>query len=220
MNLCIDIGNTSAKIGFFDQDKLIDVKQNVTDRGIVKIVAESEPAHLMIGSVRKGIGKLLNNCKKKADTKILDYLTPIPILNQYESPETLGVDRIASMVGAWFLYPGKACLVIDLGTCITFDFLDSQGVYHGGAISPGLKMRLMAMHKFTSGLPLISPKGRSELIGKTTAQCMQSGAINGTAAELESIIDRYKQFFEDLNIIFCGGDAIFFTDEVGRIKLN
>lgn len=214
LNLSIDIGNTSAKIGFFDQDKLIEVKQNVTDRGIVKIVAESEPSNVMIGSVRKGIGKILDKCRKKTDLRILDHHTPIPIQNQYESLETLGVDRIASVAGARFLYPGKSCLVIDLGTCITFDLLDSEGVYHGGAISPGLSMRLKAMHKFTSGLPLISAKGSPELVGKTTAQCMRSGAINGTAAELESIIARYKQFFGDLNIIFCGGDAIFFESKI------
>ena len=214
MNICIDIGNTSAKIGFFDQDKLIEVKQNISDRGILKVIAESKPSHVMISSVRKGIGKVVEGCRKKAETKVLDHLTPVPIASQYNSPQTLGADRIASIVGAQFLYPEKNCLVVDLGTCITFDLVDSKGVYQGGAISPGLDMRLKAMHKFTSKLPLISAKANPELIGKSTKECMQSGAINGTAGELESIISRYKQFFEDLVIIFCGGDAIFFESKI------
>jgi len=216
LNLCIDIGNTSAKIGFFDNEKLIKVKHDVTDRGIIKIVGASKPSNVMISSVRKGIGRLIERCNKMTPTILLDHKTAIPIKSEYESPETLGVDRISSAVGAKFLYPDKACLIVDLGTCITIDLLDSDGVYQGGSISPGLKMRLKAMHKFTSGLPLIAANSSPELIGKTTKECIQSGAINGTAAELESIIGRYQQFFEDLIIIFCGGDAIFFESKINH----
>ena len=145
---------------------------------------------------------------------VLDHETSLPITSQYATPHTLGVDRIASVAGANFLYPGKNCLVIDLGTCITYDLIDQSGVHHGGGISPGLEMRLKAMHKFTSKLPLISMKGKPDLIGKTTKECMQSGALNGTIAELEGIIWRYRQLFKDLVIIFCGGGAIFFESKI------
>lgn len=214
MNLCIDIGNTSAKIGFFDQDKLLEVKYKVSDRGIIKLVTENRPDHILLSSVRKGIGKIVAKSRKASDTLVLDYTTPVPVVSQYNSQHTLGVDRIASVVGANFLYPEKNCLVVDLGTCITYDLVDRAGVYHGGGISPGLDMRLKAMHKFTSKLPLISSNGNPELIGKTTKECMQSGAVHGTIAELEGIISRYRQFFQDLVIILCGGDAIFFESKI------
>jgi len=214
LNLCIDIGNTSAKIGFFEKDELVDVKHNLQDRSILKVVAESKPQHILISSVRKGIGKIVEKSRKIAETIVLDYEIPVPVGSQYKSPQTLGVDRLASVVGANFLYEHKNCLVVDLGTCITFDLIDSSGIYHGGGISPGLEMRLKAMHKFTSKLPLISSNGYSELIGKTTKECMQSGALYGTIAELEGIIGRYRQFFQDLVIIFCGGGAIFFESKI------
>lgn len=214
LNICIDIGNTSAKIGFFDEDELLDVKLNIADRGVVKIIKESNPDNVLISSVRKGIGKIIDMSMKTANTLVLDYSTPLPITNSYQSPKTLGVDRIAGAVGAKFLNKNKNCLVVDLGTCITYDLIDTSGMYHGGGISPGVEMRLQAMHKFTSKLPIISAKGYPELIGKTTKECMQSGAINGTIAEVEGIIWRYEQFFDDLTIIFCGGRAFFFESKI------
>lgn len=213
-NICIDIGNTNAKIGFFNNDELHEVLPNVTDRGIEKIIKEHKPDNILISSVRKGIGKIIEKSKKKATTIVLNHETPLPIKNCYKTPQTLGVDRIASVVGAKYLYENNNCLVVDLGTCITYDFIDGAGTYLGGGISPGVDMRLKAMHKFTSKLPLISAKGKPELIGKTTKECMTSGAVNGTIAELEGIIGQYKQFFKDLTIIFCGGGAIFFESKI------
>jgi len=138
----------------------------------------------------------------------------LPVHIAYKTPQTLGADRRASVVGANFLYKNRNNLIVDLGTCITYDLIDYVGTYHGGGISPGVEMRLKAMHKFTSKLPVVSAKGSPELIGKTTKECMASGAINGTIAELDGIISQYKQFFEDLNIIFCGGGAIFFETKI------
>jgi type III pantothenate kinase len=103
---------------------------------------------------------------------------------------------------------------VDIGTCITYDLIDESGTYHGGGISPGIEMRLKAMHKFTSKLPIITFNGSTELIGKTTKQCMLSGVANGTIAEIEGILYRYKQFFEDLTIIFCGGGSKFFETKI------
>ena len=214
MNLCIDIGNTSAKTGIFEGDELLEVQQNVSDRAIMKLVGNSRPENILVSSVRKGIGKIVEKSGKISKTLVLSHETPIPIKSLYSTPHTLGVDRVASVVGANYLYPGKHCLVIDIGTCITYDLVDKSGMHHGGGISPGLAMRLKAMHKFTSKLPLISMKGSPDLIGKSTKDCMQSGALNGTISELEGIIFRYRQLFEDLVIIFCGGDAIFFESKI------
>jgi type III pantothenate kinase len=214
LNLCIDIGNTSAKTGIFELNDLLEVKYKVSDRGILKMVTETRPENVLISSVRKGIGKIVEKTNRISNTIVLDHQTPVPIESQYQTKHTLGVDRVASVVGAKYLYPVKNCLVIDLGTCITYDLVDEAGIHHGGGISPGLEMRSKAMHKFTSKLPLISMKGSPDLIGKTTKECMQSGVINGATAELEGIIERYRQLFHDLVIIFCGGDAIFFESKI------
>ncbi|MCK5104718.1 MAG: type III pantothenate kinase [Cyclobacteriaceae bacterium] len=214
MNICIDIGNTKAKIGFFSNNELLEVKQNITDRGIIKIIKAHNPEHVVISSVRKGIGKIVESCSKTADTIVFDHLTPVPVKSLYKTPQTLGVDRIAAVVGAALLYKHQNCLIIDMGTCITYDLIDKSATYHGGGISPGVDMRMKAMHKFTSRLPVIAAKGQPKLIGKTTKECMLSGAIIGTQAELEGIINRYKQFFDDLAIIFCGGDANFFETKI------
>jgi len=214
LNLCIDIGNTNAKLGFFDDVKLIEHCQVLHDRHILKILKEKQPENVLICSVRKGIGKIIEKSVKTTNTILLNHETPIPIKSTYDTPETLGVDRIASVVGASYLFKNKNCLVIDLGTCITYDLIDYSSTFHGGGISPGVDMRLRSMHKFTSKLPIVAPKGMPELIGKNTRECMLSGAINGTIAELAGIIDRYGQYFEDLHIILCGGGANFFESKI------
>jgi len=214
LNICIDIGNTNAKVGFFIEDELTGEKQVVSDRSILKVLKDSQPEHVLISSVRKGIGRIVEKSSKIASTFVFDHKTPISIKSLYATPETLGVDRIASVVGASFLYKNKNCLVIDLGTCITYDVIDHAGTYHGGGISLGVDMKLKAMHKFTSKLPIVAAKGLPKLIGTSTRECMLSGAIHGTIAELEGIIDRYRQFFDDLTIIFCGGDAKFFESKI------
>lgn len=214
MNICIDIGNTNAKLGIFIKNDLLEVKQNVADREIIKIIKEHHPEQVIIASVRKGIGNIIERCSKISNTLVLNHLTPLPFNSLYETPQTLGVDRIASVVGAEFLHKNKNCLIIDMGTCITYDLIDKSGSYHGGGISPGVEMKLKAMHKFTSKLPIVAASGQPELIGKTTKECMLSGAVNGTISELEGIIDRYRQFFDDLSILFCGGDAIFFESKI------
>ncbi len=186
----------------------------LSDRQLLKIIKEHSPEHILIASVRKGMGRFVEKASGIADTLLLDHQTPLPVSIDYRTPHTLGVDRIASVAGASFLHKNLNCLVIDLGTCITYDFIDETGTYRGGGISPGVEMRLKAMHKFTSRLPVVAARGNPELIGKTTKECMLSGAINGTVAELQGIINQYKQFFSELTIIFCGGDAFFFESKI------
>jgi len=215
LNICIDIGNTSAKAGIFEADHLVELVQNISDRGIVKLLKQRRPEHVMISSVRKGIGKILNSAAEISPAVRFDHTTPIPFNNAYRTPQTLGLDRIAAVTGAKFMYPDQNVLVIDIGTCITYDLMDSTGTYQGGGISPGVEMRLKAMHKFTSKLPLLAAKGSFvELIGKSTTECMMSGATNGTLAEIEGTISRYDQIFDNLIIIFCGGGANFFESKI------
>ena len=141
----------------------------------------------------------------------MDGHTKIPLQNTYKTPESLGRDRIALAVGANQLFPTNNTLVIDAGTCITYDFIDEKNNYLGGAISPGLQIRLNALHTFTEKLPLVTIKNGSELIGKTTEMSILSGVINGATAEVDGIIDRYKEQFGNLKTVLTGGDANYFV---------
>ena len=214
LNLCVDIGNTTAKAGIFENGIMVDEKRQLSDRAIIQLARQLKPDRAIIASVRKGIRRVTQEVASHAKTIVLNHGLHLPFVNSYGTPETLGVDRIAAAAGAARLYPGKNCLVIDVGTCITYDLVDSKGVYHGGGISPGIEMRLKAMHKFTSKLPLVMPGGMVDLIGKTTKTCMLSGAIYGAEAEIQGIIDKYTQYFPDLSIIFCGGGVHFFESKI------
>lgn len=137
-----------------------------------------------------------------------------PFVNRYTTPETLGIDRKVLAAGAALLEKGKSCLIIDAGTCITYDFLLPDSSYLGGAISPGLHMRFRALHEFTAKLPLVSNAQETALIGNSTITAIQSGVINGVVAEINGIINRYKQQYTDFTIILTGGDAEFLATQL------
>jgi type III pantothenate kinase len=145
---------------------------------------------------------------------ILGPSLPMPIQIRYATPETLGVDRIAAACGAIALFPGKNCLAIDAGTCITYDFIDHAGNYWGGGISPGIEMRLKAMHTFTTRLPLVKVNQQASLIGNSTESCLQSGALFGVLGEIEGIIQKYDQNYQELKVIICGGDISLFENQL------
>jgi len=218
-NLILDFGNTQLKYGVFEES-------NLKQQGIVadldaleKLVAELKPENVAISSVSLPAEEVLKTISVPGKKVELTHKTELPITNLYQTPETLGKDRLAAILGAAFLFPKTDCLVIDAGTCITYDFLDASGNYHGGLIAPGLVMKFRAMHTFTSRLPFLEQAAFvPELSGKTTAQAMQSGVYNGTLAEAEGIIKRYEEQAGNLHIILCGGDATFFeTNLKGRI---
>lgn len=214
MNLVVDYGNSSAKVGIFE-DHVLHEKFVFADEGeLKKFIGESKATNFIISSVSKDPAEVLSwsvNSKKKF---ILHHTLPLPITNKYGTPSTLGVDRLAGVCGAQQMFPWKNCLVIDAGTCITYDFLDSSGNFLGGGISPGLSMRFQAVHTFTKKLPLVAPAEHTELIGKNTKECIQSGVINGLIEELNGIIHRYQDKFADLRVIFCGGDVHFFENKL------
>ena len=145
---------------------------------------------------------------------LLTHLLPLPIQIKYKTPKTLGVDRIAAVCGAIDIFPNKDSLVIDAGTAITYDFVDRQGNYEGGAISPGIEMRFEALHTFTERLPLVTKTGDLPLIGSSTETCIRSGVLNGAIAEMEGIIINYKQLYPDLGVVLCGGDSLFFENKL------
>lgn len=202
----------------FEGQEILEEFNEPSDRKLIKIVKDQKPDHVMLSSVKKGVNRLVKELTKFVPVELLSHKTPLPFKNNYKTPESLGMDRLAAVAGAYFNYPRQNCLVIDAGTCITYDFIDASGQYHGGGISPGLHMKLKALKKFTSKLPLIAFRPDVELIGKNTKESILSGVVNGTLAEIEGVINRYQQFYNDLIIIICGGDSNFFESKLkGRI---
>ncbi len=211
MNLAVDYGNSSAKVAIFDQQQLVEKKTFAVADDLQAFLQNSPAENFIISSVTMDAETVAgwSNAKNKF---ILSHALPLPIKILYATPTTLGVDRIAGSCGAIQLFPGRNTLVIDAGTCITYDFTDSSGQYYGGSISPGLKMRFQAVHTFTARLPLVNPAGNPDLVGNSTETSIQSGVVNGTVAELDGIIARYKGKYPDLQVILCGGDGPFFEN--------
>jgi type III pantothenate kinase len=214
MNLVVDYGNSFAKVGVFDQYELVNQYTFSKPEALKNFLQNFSAESFILSSVtheNTAILEWVSHIKRKF---ILTSSSPLPIHNLYATPQTLGVDRIAGVCGAHQKFPTSNCLIIDAGTCITYDFLDSEGRYHGGSISPGLKMRFQAMHTFTAKLPLVDIVENPPLIGTTTETSLQSGAIRGMTEEIEGIIGEYQREFEDLQVILCGGDARFFENKL------
>ncbi len=211
-HLVIDIGNSRTKVATFDDHKLIknDVMEHLDAGQLRDYLKEGTIQQSIISSVKDEIEILERILIDKTDYIRFSAALNSGINNKYKTPETLGLDRLAVVIGANALYPGKNCLVIDLGTCITYDAIDKNGVYTGGNISPGLNMRLRAMHVLTDRLPLIQLADFDGLEGDDTETSMLSGVVNGTFSEIVGFIERYKVQYSELQVILCGGDANFF----------
>ncbi|MDH5365990.1 MAG: type III pantothenate kinase [Cyclobacteriaceae bacterium] len=205
MNLAIDLGTSSVKIGCFEDGVLVGDVQKPTFEEIIDVVLGLSPDRIIISSVNQNALELKN--KLQGDVMILDHTTPLPIKVKYNTPKTLGKDRIAAVVAANIQQPNKDTLVVDVGSCITYDFINKKNEYIGGSISPGIEMKLRAMNTFTAELPLVSPDFGVELVGDTTEKALQSGTIYGTIAEIEEIVRMYKDKSPHLRFVICGGGA-------------
>ncbi len=206
--ILVDIGNTRIKSAEIINDNLSEIKSWEKIEDLENAYREDIP--FMVCSTRAE--KI-----KRQNTTILTYQTPLPIKLMYETLETLGSDRIAAAVGASALFQQQNVLVIDLGTCMTIDFISSDGFFNGGIISPGLKMRMKSMAQFTSNLPDISSYWEEidyQLIGKSTKQCLLSGAVGGMIKEIEGTISRLEEKFTTINVILSGGDAHYFESSL------
>lgn len=213
-NLVVDFGNTATKVGIFNHQELLEEHVFTTLLETQVFIKSITAQASIFSSVGRDVEKLWQETTHIKEQVVLTHLLPLPIENRYTTPETLGMDRIAAVCGAKVLFPKEACLVIDSGTCITYDFINQQGEYLGGAIAPGLNMRLRAMHEFTARLPLVEIKGDVALVGNSTKSCIQSGALNGMLAEIEGMIARYQQHYPELRVILCGGDTHFFENNL------
>jgi type III pantothenate kinase len=208
-HISIDIGNTLSKVGIFYGDILHknSIFKNEDVEGIKDYVLANQAEHIILSSVTKSSNELINCLKDLAPILLLSHETALPFSNNYKTPKTLGMDRVAGMAGALHFYPNTNCLVIDAGTCVTYDFVSKDGIYLGGSISPGLLMRLKAMHEFTGKLPLLDYEVIEDWIGKDTQTSMLTGVIWGMVNEINGFIARYDEAFGDLKVIITGGDA-------------
>lgn len=213
MNLVIDIGNTAAKIAVFDGEELIDISyepQHSLDS--LKEISQRFPLRQgIIASVISLTDVMLQQLNGLNIRLIhLTAKTPIPINNLYKTPQTLGVDRLAAVVTAHTSSPQLDALVIDAGTCITYDYINKNGDYLGGNISPGVNMRLKALHAFTDKLPLISPEGEILEWGNTTETAIRAGVIHGIQQEMEGYIRLAEKRSTNLSVFLTGGDSVYF----------
>ncbi|NQY66663.1 MAG: type III pantothenate kinase [Flavobacteriales bacterium] len=217
MNLVLDFGNTRCKMGIFEEDKLLSndsfIGLNVTKLESI-LVDNKNITDVMISSVSEVDEEVLSLLKNNFNCVEFSDETLIPIINNYLSKESLGVDRLANAVAAAHLYPDSDVLVIDAGTALTFDFISKDDGFLGGGISPGLQMRFKALHTFTDKLPLLEPNLDVELIGSNTEEGIKSGVQIGMLAEIEGIIERYRTNYPELLIIGTGGDLDFFNNKL------
>ena len=214
MNLVIDIGNTLVKYGLFQGDDILDIykKKEEDILFIDELIDKFDVDSIIISSVRE-----MKNWKFKVNHYILDHRTKIPINIRYKTPKTLGNDRIANIIAASILYPYKNILVIDAGSCITYDFINKNKDYFGGRISPGIKMRYKSLNMFTDLLPLIDISGESLFMGDDTKSSIISGVEQGVLAEVNSIISELTKENQELVVIVTGGDTFFFEMNLKKI---
>lgn len=218
MQLILDAGNSFLKIALFNQDDKI-VRQSTTSYNENSLnTSLSEFADFPISKI--GYCSVVNhNIKKQLqvffDQKIIEInrQSNLSIKTKYETPNTLGIDRLIACAGARKLNSTQPLLVIDIGTCITYDFLDSNNVHYGGAISPGLQLRVKAMHNYTDHLPLVDLNITDmQAPANSTTNALKSGVLKGVLFELQGFINEKKHFAPNLQVFLTGGDAIFFED--------
>ena len=217
MNLCIDQGNSSTKAGVFNQTELVEtfIFEKFGKADVLTLANRFTIDRCIISSVTSGNEEFIGFLKKRfVDFIELSHKTAVPIENRYATPETLGKDRLAAVIGASFLKYNTDILVVDAGTAITYDFIDAQNIYHGGNIAPGLNLRLRALHEFTHKLPLIETKAESPLLGNSTDSAILSGAIYGIVFEIDGYINVLKIKYPQLSAFLTGGSTFYFDTKL------
>jgi type III pantothenate kinase len=218
LNLVIDIGNTRTKIALFNQhDLMFNVPIEQLTVSHLKMLKDEHPqlTQVILSSVKPVDDEILQFLSENFDQFIeLDHLTELPIENLYETPETLGKDRLAAAVGANELFPEQNLLIIDAGTAITYDLVSEKNQFVGGNISPGLEMRFKALNQFTGKLPLVSYSDEFQTIGKNTTDAIRAGVQNGILYEINQTIELFNKNYQNLQIVMTGGDSIFFDKKL------
>lgn len=218
ITLCFDFGNTRLKCAVFDDGALKDVIILPDDNPetINSLIQQFHPSKSILSSVINHNAEIENILNANSRFHKLDAKSKLPVTTPVGKPETIGADRLALVVAAVHLYPGSHNLVIGLGSCITYNFVNKFNEFLGGGISPGLEMRFKAMHEFTAKLPLIKPDPNFPLIGYDTRTNMLSGVILGMCREIEGIADEYALKYSNFNVLLTGGDMTFFAPHLKK----
>jgi type III pantothenate kinase len=214
MNLVIDSGNTRVKAALFNSTGMVLKESFGSIDDLTVFMKNTVFTHLLVSSVSHDPLEIINLSLNTGKKLILNSKLSLPIKNNYATPHTLGMDRLASACGAFEIFPYQNCLVIDAGTCINTEFIDSSGTYQGGSIAPGVTMRFQAMHTFTQSLPLLTAGAEAPLTGNSTETCMQSGVLNGVLTEVDGLIQHYHHQYKNLKVILCGGDYPLFENKL------
>ncbi|TYA92360.1 type III pantothenate kinase [Seonamhaeicola marinus] len=218
MNLIIDVGNSYVKLAVYSRNTLkekVVVKHNEIVEGIFELKSKySTLKHGIISSVGHLNSEDFSNVEGLINLLVLNSKTKLPFKNTYKTPHTLGVDRIALVSASVKQFPNENVLIIDAGTCITYDFINKENEYLGGAISPGLRTRYKSLNNLTANLPLLETELPKNIIGQSTEESIHSGVVTGILKELDGVIDEYKTKYLDLTVILTGGDANFLSKQL------
>lgn len=214
--LCFDFGNTRLKVGIFQQDEFLEeiYLPDDSDETIQALLRDKKPDRTILSSVihhNENIEKILS--EQTAFHK-LSHLTKINFTTPVGKPETIGADRLALMAAAVHFYPGQNSLVIGLGSCITYNFINQYHEFLGGSISPGMDMRFKSMHDYTAKLPLASADWNFPLTGYDTKTNLQSGVIVGIINEIEGFIEKYGEKYGNFNVVLTGGNSAYFASQL------
>lgn len=215
MNLVIDIGNTFGKMVVYSGSRVV-FSTKVASASMAKTLEGLFLEYPTIGHcILCVVGHLdlevQSFLKKHTQLVQVSAQIKLPFKNVYKTPETLGADRMALVAAAAFKFPNANCLVVDAGSCITYDFLSANGFYKGGGISPGLQMRFKAMHEHTKMLPLLQAKEIDYSLGTSTEESLLAGAINGVVYEMDGWCNSLRAQYKDLKVVLTGGDAQFLS---------
>jgi len=213
MILTIDVGNTRIKGAVFEGDTLLETVVFMKDELQISLEnilkKHTKVSNIVVASVSDFEKQILIAFDPLVKIHFVSHIDLFPFDNQYETPHTLGVDRLVLAAGATLRFPHQNRLVIDAGTCVTYDFIDENNQYLGGSISLGLRLRYEALHNYTAKLPLLTLENPKHMIGNSTAESIHSGVVNGLVSEINGFITDYKVLYPNFIIILTGGDTDF-----------
>lgn len=218
MNLIVDLGNSTTKAAVFDGERMVVRKRlgtSIAD-GLAMLAGDFDIDACAYANVGADMPRVVSMLRQIAPDRLLEVtgMTPTPLICDYHTPETLGSDRLVAAVGAASVCPSTPLLVIDAGTCITYDFVSADAHYLGGSISPGLGMRLRALHEQTARLPLVNADGVLPEIGYDTPTAIRIGVLEGMAREIEGYISRFLRKNAGAKVFLTGGNAYRFAQEM------
>ncbi|HKC35958.1 MAG TPA: type III pantothenate kinase [Chitinophagaceae bacterium] len=209
--LCLDFGNTRLKLAFFQNAKLIEVivLENDGVEIIDSFLKRFEPQKTILSSVINHNPEIEKLLAEKTKFHKLNHLSKLPFTAPVGKPETIGADRLALAASAVYFFPKQHNLVIGMGSCITYNFINAAHEFLGGGISPGMEMRMKALNQFTARLPIVKPDGNVPLIGYDTVTNILSGVVIGMANEIDGFINVYKERYGNFNVHLTGGDLVY-----------